>query len=169
MRLLVSVPSDMVIYPDRQLMQASAVANQGLPRINGCPPSCNLGCKTKKSARYSHESTEMTRSSRIPSGLMVDLSTSSKTVGVGLRLVSSSFLIVLIVMTLIATPKSTSLLGICVCPICIVTVGFPGSSYLANKVFHVINADNFPMTWTVGGSLGFLPGLFVHRSRTVLA
>ena len=83
MRLLVSVPSDIVMDPDRQLLQASAVANQGLPRINGCPPSYDFGCNTKKSAGYSHESTEMTRSSRIPLGLMVDLSANSKMVGVG--------------------------------------------------------------------------------------
>ena len=78
MRFFVLVPSDMVIDTDRQLMQASAVANQGLPRISGCPPSYDLGCKTKKSVGYSQESTEMTRSSKIPSGLMVDLSSSSK-------------------------------------------------------------------------------------------
>ena len=53
----------MVIEPGQQLMQASSIANQGLPRINGCPPSYDLGCRTKKSAGYSHESTEMTRSS----------------------------------------------------------------------------------------------------------
>ena len=145
-------------------MQASAMANQGLPRINGCPPSCDFGCNTKKSAGYSHESTEMTRSSRIPSGLMVDLSTNSKMVGVGLILVSPIFFTVSIVMTLIAAPKSTSTLGICVCPICTVTVGFLGSSYLVTRVFTVINVDNFPMTWIVAGSLGFLLSFFVHRS-----
>ena len=138
MRFLVSVPSDMVIDLDRQLMQALVVANQGLPRINGCPPSYDLGCKTNKLAGYSQESTEMMRSSKIPSGLMVDLLANSKMVGVGLRLVSPSFLIVSIVMTLIATPKSTSMLGICVCPICTVTVGFPGSSYLAKRVFPLL-------------------------------
>src|SRR5713101_2760430 len=77
-RFLVSIPSDIIIDPDRQLMQASAVANHGLPRINGCPPSCDFGCNTKKSAGYSHESTDITRSSKIPSGLMVDLSANSK-------------------------------------------------------------------------------------------
>ena len=146
MRILVFVSSDIVMDPDRQLMQASAVANQGLPRINGCPPNCDLGCNTKKSAGYSHESTEMTRSSRIPSGLMVDLSANSKIVGVGLRLVSPSFLTVSIVITLIAAPRSTSTLGICVCPICTVTVGLPGSPYLVTGYFPVIKADKFPMT-----------------------
>ena len=72
----------MVIDPNRQLMQASAMANQGLLRISGCPSSCDLGCKTKKSIGYSHESTETKRSSNIPSGLIVDLSASSRMVGV---------------------------------------------------------------------------------------
>ena len=146
MRLFISVPSDMVIDPDRQLMQASAVANQGLPRINGCPPSYDLGCKTKNSAGYSHESTEIMRSSNIPSGLIVDQFASSKMVGVGLRLVSPSFLIVSMVTTLIVAPKSTSTLGIYVLPICIVTVEFPRSSYFSKRVFPIINSDNFPMT-----------------------
>ena len=117
MRFFISVPYDMVIDPDRQLMQASVVANQGLPRINGCPPRCDLRCKTKKLARYSQESTEITRSSKIPSGLIVDLFPSSKMVGVGLRLVSPSFLTVSIVIILIATPKSTNTLGIYMRPI----------------------------------------------------
>ena len=152
-------------------MQALAMANQGLPRINGCPPSYDLGCKTKKSARYSHESTEMMRSSKIPLGLIVDLSTSSIMVGVVLRLVSPSFLTVSMVTTLIVVTKSTSTLGICVLPIYTMTVivWFPRSSYLDKRVFSIINSDNFPMTWTMGGSLGFLPGFLVHRSRMVLA
>ena len=78
MRFFISVPSDMVIDPDRQLMQALAVANQGLPRFNECPPSYDLGFKTKKLVGYSQDSTEITRSSNIPSGLIVDLSASSK-------------------------------------------------------------------------------------------
>ena len=73
----------MVIDPDQLLMQASAVANKGLPRISWCPPSYDLGFKTKKSVGYSHESTETTMSSNIPSGLIVDLSASSRMVGVG--------------------------------------------------------------------------------------
>ena len=69
--------------PDRQVMQESTVANQVLPNINECPPSYDLGCKTKKSKGYSHESTETTRSSKIPLGLIVDLFASSRMVGVG--------------------------------------------------------------------------------------
>ena len=146
MRFFISVPSDMVIDLDRQLMQASAIASQGLPRINGCPPSYDLGCKTKKSVGYCLESNELTRSSKIPSGLIVDLSASSKMVGVGLRLVSPSFHTVSMVMTLIDAPKSIGTLGICVLPICTLTVGFPGSSYLDKRVFPIINSYNFPMT-----------------------
>ena len=63
-----------------------------------------------------------------------------------MRLVSPCFLTVSMVMTFIAAPKSTSTLGIYVCPICTVTVGFVGSSYLARRVFPIINVDNFPMT-----------------------
>ena len=150
-------------------MQAYVVANQGLPKINGCPPNCDLGCKTKKLVGYSHESTKMMRSSNIPSGLIVDLSSSSKMVGIGRILVSPSFHTVSMVIKLIAAPKSTSTFGIYVFPICTVTVGFPGSLYLARRVFPIISSDSFPLTWTVGGSLGFLPGFLVHKSRTVLA
>jgi hypothetical protein len=59
------------------------VANHGHPRIRGWPPRLDLGCNTTKSAGYSHESTEITKSSITPSGLMVERSTNSRTVGVG--------------------------------------------------------------------------------------
>ena len=159
----------MAIDRDQQPMQASVVAIQGLPRISGCPPSYDLGCKTKKSAGYSHESTEATRSSNIPSGLIVDLSTSSRMVGVGRILVSPSFRTISMVIMLIAAPISTDTLNICVFLTCRVTVGFLGSSYLARRVFPIINSDSFPMTWTVGGSLGFLPGFLTQGSQNVLA
>jgi hypothetical protein len=58
--------------PDMQPMKASIVANHGHPRIRGWPPKQVLGCKTTKSAGYSHESTEMTKSSITPSGLIVE-------------------------------------------------------------------------------------------------
>ena len=73
----------MVLEPDRQLIKASAVPSQGLPRIRGCPPNLVLGCNTTKSAGYSQESTEMTKSSNTPSGWIVDQSASSRIVGVG--------------------------------------------------------------------------------------
>ena len=147
----------MVIDPNRQLMQASVVASQGIHRISECPPSCDLGYKTKKLVGYSHNSTKPTRSSKIPSGLIVDMSANSRMVGVGLRFVNPHFCIVYIVITLMATPRYNSTFGIYVFPIFTMTLGFPRSSYLARRFFPIINLDSFPMTWTVGGSPGFIP------------
>jgi hypothetical protein len=62
------------------------MASQGLPKIKLYPPKKVLDCRTIKSVGYSHESTEITTSSKIPSCLMVDLSMSWSTVGVSLRL-----------------------------------------------------------------------------------
>jgi hypothetical protein len=53
-------------------MKVSAIANHGHPRIKGWPPRLDLGCNMTKSAGYSHESTEITKSSITPSGLMVE-------------------------------------------------------------------------------------------------
>ena len=93
-------------------MYASIVAIHGLPKINGCPPSCDLGYKTTKPVGYSHESTETSRSSTIHSGLIVDLSSISSMVGVGLRLVNPSFFKVSMVITFIEGPKPTKTLDI---------------------------------------------------------
>ena len=73
----------MVMEPDMQPMKPSTVANHGHPRIRGWPLRRDLGCKKTKSAGYSHESTEINKSSITPSGLMVEKSTNSKIVGVG--------------------------------------------------------------------------------------
>ena len=78
-------PSEIVMDPNLQLIQASVVASHGLPRINGCPPSYDLGYKTKNCVGYYHESIETTNSSKIHYGLILDLSTISNMVGVGLR------------------------------------------------------------------------------------
>ena len=61
--------------PNLQPMKASAVANQGLPRINECPPKLFLGVKTMKSTGYSQESKDTQTSSNTPSGLIKDLYT----------------------------------------------------------------------------------------------
>jgi hypothetical protein len=58
------------------------MANHGHPRIRGWPPRLDLGCNTTKSVGYSHESTEITKSSITPFGLMVERSANSRTVGV---------------------------------------------------------------------------------------
>jgi hypothetical protein len=46
---------------------------QGIPNIKGHPPREVLGCKTINSTRYSHESTKITTSYKMPFGLNVDL------------------------------------------------------------------------------------------------
>ena len=77
----------MSILPDLHPMKASAVSNQGLPRISGCPRRLDFGCSTMKSTGYSQESKETVISSKTPSGVILDLSTYSKTIVVGLRFV----------------------------------------------------------------------------------
>jgi hypothetical protein len=90
-------------------MKASVVASHGHPRIRGWPPRLDLGCNMKKYVGYSHESTEITKSSITPSGLMVERSANSRTVGLGqIFVLSCSNCIVSIGMMLIAAPKSTS-------------------------------------------------------------
>jgi hypothetical protein len=85
------------------------VANHGRPKIRGWPPRLDLGCNTTKSAGYSHESTEITKSLITPFGLMVERSANSRTVRVGQIFVPScSNCVVSIGMMLIAAPKSTS-------------------------------------------------------------
>ena len=49
-------PSEINISPDLQLMNASAVVNQSLPTINGCPPKLFLRVKIINSTGYSQES-----------------------------------------------------------------------------------------------------------------
>ena len=109
-RFLMALPSEIVMEHDLHLMYASVVAIHSLPKINRCPPSYDLGCKTTKYVGYSHESTETTTSSTTPYGLMVDLSDISRIVGVGLRLASPSCFKVSKVITIIDAPKSTKTL-----------------------------------------------------------
>ena len=68
--------------PDLQPMKASALANQGLPIINGCPPKLFLGVKTTKSIGYSIESKDTQTYSNTPSCLITDLSANCNKVGV---------------------------------------------------------------------------------------
>jgi hypothetical protein len=160
----------MVMELDIQPMKASTVANHGRPRIRGWPPRLVLGCKMTKSVGYSHESTKMTKSSITPSGLMVEQSTNSKIVGVGQTcILSCNNYVVSIGIILISAPKSTNTWGIGVWPILIVIVGFSGSPYLMGGVFPNISSDKSPTTCTMRGSLGFLLGLLILRSLTVLA
>ena len=116
-------------------------------------PSYDLECKKTKSAGYSHESMETTRSSKIPYGLIVDMSSISNMVGVILRLASFGFFMVSMVIMFMEAPKSTKTLDIWIYPIHIVTMQLPESSYIASGNFPIINLDKFPTTCTIGGSL----------------
>jgi hypothetical protein len=99
----------MVIETYRQPMKASAMDNHVHTRNRGWPPRLYLGCNMTKSAGYSHESTEITKSSITPFGLIVERSANSRTVGVGQIFVSScSNCVFYIRMMLITAPKSTS-------------------------------------------------------------
>jgi len=54
----VELTSEIYMSPDLQLIKASAMANQGLPNMSGCPPILFLGVKIMKSTGYSQESKE---------------------------------------------------------------------------------------------------------------
>ena len=83
------------------------MANHGRPRIRGWPPSLYFGCNTRKSTGHSQEAMEITTSLRIPSGQIVDLSTSAKIVGVDRRFFNPrSFKVSLVIMLMVA-PKYT--------------------------------------------------------------
>ena len=110
-KFLIFGPLVMVIFPCRQPIQASAVANQGLPKINGCPSSQVLGFIIKKSVGYFQESTKTMTSCSVPSSLTTDRSANSSKVEVGSTDVMPNFWQVVVVKMLIATPRSTKALG----------------------------------------------------------
>ena len=83
------------------------MANHGQPRIKGWPPSFDFSCSSRKFAEYSQEAMEITTSSRIPSSQIVDLSASSKIVGVGHKFFNPRSFKVSQVIMLMATPKYT--------------------------------------------------------------
>ena len=63
-------------------MKPPTVANQGLPRINGCPHKLFLGVKIMKLIGYSQEYKDTQTSSNTPSSLITDLSANCNSVGV---------------------------------------------------------------------------------------
>ena len=83
------------------------MANHGRPRIRGWPPSLDFGCSTRKLTRYSEEGMEITTSSRIPFGQIVDLSASSKIVGGDRKFFNPRSFKVSLVIILMATLQST--------------------------------------------------------------
>jgi hypothetical protein len=85
---------------------------------------------TKKSIGYSQEARVTVTSSRLPAGLMTDLSANSIMVWVGLNWLIWRFFIVSKGITLIATHKSMSVFGREMPLISTVTTRFPRSLYL---------------------------------------
>jgi hypothetical protein len=64
-------------------MYAYTISSHSHPNINGFPSSLLIGLKTRKSAGYSQESTEIAMSFNVPTGLTIDLSANSNIVEVG--------------------------------------------------------------------------------------
>lgn len=79
----------------RHPIYAFVVANNGLPSINGCPSRLLPGLMTKKCTGYSEKSTEIVMSSKVPSGLITDLSANSSRFEVGFKFVIPNTLYVL--------------------------------------------------------------------------
>ena len=74
-----------------------------------------------------------------------------------------------VVKILIVAPKSTREFEK-VCPlICIVTIAFPGSSYLTSASLPDNRLDRVPTTWTVGLVVILLFGFLIHNSLMVFA
>ena len=122
------------------------VTSQCLPRIEGFPPIGDWVHKTKISTWYYHESTEIIMSSKFPTGFTVNQCANYKMVGVGLRFHGPRIVVVVEVITLIASPKSTSTFGISIPLIFTVKIGFPGSPYVIGVGFQNIMFDNFLIT-----------------------
>ena len=124
----------MVISPFLHSIKALAVANHGLPKILGCPLEGSFDSMTIKlmSTGYSHESTDTIMSSRTPTGFTVVWSTSSKMEGVGRKncpnYKASKTVVVIILM---AAPKSINVLSMEVLFMITVTMGAPGFVYFA--------------------------------------
>ena len=93
----------------------------------------------------------------------LDISFSCKTMVVCLKDVQRfSFNNVLIVMTLMATPKSIKFFGMCVFLICTFVIGFLGSEYLGLRTLPNIRFASFIITLKVGGSFFLLRFLYTR-------
>lgn len=106
-------------------------------------------------------------SSKLPVGLMIDLSANSSRVWVRLKLFSYNVCMVLTGITFIVALISMSVFGKEMSSIYMVTTRFPGSLYLDG--IYDINSDNCPTTYITGGSFLFIPGFLMQRSLTILA
>lgn len=81
----VRYPFWIVKLPSLQLMYASIVANQGLPKMRGHPLKLVLGWTKRKYVGYSQESMVTITTSINPSGATVDMSASCSTIVVFLK------------------------------------------------------------------------------------
>lgn len=154
-----SMPLEMIMLPNLHPMNASTVANHGLPSMSGSPPKFDFGWNTKKSTRYSQGSSETIISSSIPSGMTFERSTNSRTIGVDYKFVSCNIFIVSNVITFIATPKSIRVFGIETLLIIVVTLGMPRSTYFSIEMTFDIKPTKFPITCIVCGLNLFLDGV----------
>jgi hypothetical protein len=123
-------PFEMVISPSLQPINALVVANQGLPKMTGWTLVGSFEWMKRKSIGYSHEAKVTMISSKIPSGITLVLSASSKIVGVGLRRgCNCNFSKVVAVITLMNSPRSMRVFPMETSLMVMVTTGFPGFPY----------------------------------------
>jgi hypothetical protein len=162
-------PFDMVISPSLQPINALAMANQGLPKITGCPLVGSFEWITRKSIGYSHEAKLTMISSNIPSGITFVLYANSKIVGVGLRrgFNCNSSKVVTVIKFMVSPrymrvfPMETSLMGM-------VTMGFLEFPYFATLGYSDMYSKISPIKCTIGGFFCFLPAFLIHNYLTTL-
>jgi hypothetical protein len=96
----------MVTFPTLQLIYASIVASQGIPRMRGYPLNFDFVCNTMESVGYYHDLIETITSSQNPSGFIVDLYAIWNIVGVCINNnLRSSLSMVSFVIALIIAPR----------------------------------------------------------------
>ena len=100
----------------------------------------------------------------IPSGLVIDLSASSRSVVIGSKVDMPSFLQAPVVRMLMAAPRSTNVFRNDQPEICTVTMGFLGSSYFTGGSLPSNKSDSAPTTRTVATTFVFFTCFFPHIS-----
>ena len=135
-------PLEMVISLSLHPMKALAVENHGLPSIIGCPLEGSFDSTTMTSIGYSHEDTDTTMSSRTLTGFIVVRSVSSRIEGVGWRnCPGCKTYKTVVVIILIADPKSIRVFYMEILFTITVTIGLPGFVYFAILDWSVIHSD----------------------------
>ena len=139
-------PLEIVISPSLHPIKAFAVANHGLPKMIGCPLEGSFDSMTIKSTGYSHEATDTTMSSRTPTGFTVVRSASSRMEGVGQRNCPNyKTSKTVVVIMLIADPKSINVFSMVVLFIITITNGAPGFVYFAIWDCHTFRHFSYNM------------------------